>query len=101
MQLINIYKYIQIILVTALTIFLIYFEYPTIHTLIILSIAIGILYVTKFRSMIIGMYMGATDTKLQRMMQFPFQLYNVKPKDSEEEEDPMEDYWLGGKDGEA
>ena len=102
MQLINIYKYIQITLVTALTIFLIYFEYPTIHTLVILGIAIGILFATKFRSMAIGMYIGATDERLRQMIQFPFQLYNVKPKDTEEkEEDPTKEYWLGGKKGEA
>jgi len=51
--------------------------------------------------MAIGMYIGATDERLKRMIQLPFQLYNVEPKDTEEEEDPMKDYWLGGKDGKA
>ena len=52
--------------------------------------------------MAIGMYIGATDERLRRMIQSPFQLYNVKLKDTEEEEeDPMKEYWLGGKEGKA
>ena len=103
MILIKIYQYIQTILLILLFSFLIYFNYPIWHTITIGAICIGILFVTKMRSLSIGMYMGATDIKLQRMIRFPFQSYDMKsPEESDADEDPTEkQFWMGNEEGEA
>ena len=106
MQLIRVYRYIQVALLILLFSFMIHFNYPIWHVVIVGAICLGIIFVTKMRSMAIGMYMGATDERLRHMIRYPFQLQNIKledpPEESDTDEDPFgKEFWMGNEEGEA
>ena len=99
MTIIKFYRILQVILLTLLFTFLIYFNYPILHIVCIGALTIGLIIVTKIRETAIGMFIAATNDHLISLIRSP--LIAVRKMEEEEEENPFGDDVFTGESGEA